>query len=195
MIKSIQVTLFVILLTMLANAAIPQVKIMAKPGEIFDLRELGAIVLLKGEKAVVEYVMPAEGRHPDFREIDIQKNDEILFFNGKKIQSTTEMEKLYNSIAVNEEIQLGYKRNDKLGIIKFKKADPASFPKRKMMKITADSHDPSGKFQEVEIDGKKYKVKDGKVNIDGKEMKVEDLMEHTKEKSSADDKKIINNTK
>jgi PDZ domain-containing secreted protein len=154
-----------------------QVKIQAKPGELFDLSELGAIILLKENKVIVEFVMPDQTRHADYREIDIRKGDEISYVNGKKIQSTVELEDLYKKTKIGDEIKLGIKRNENLGLITFKKADPESLPKRKMMKMTVKESDFSGEAKEVEINGKKYNAKDGKVVIDDKEMTIEELME------------------
>lgn len=179
----IRTTIVSILLILFTSLGYSQVKIMAKDGEMFDMRELGAIVLLKDNKIKVEFVMPDHARHADYRDVDIQKDDEIIFFNGKKISTTIELEKNYNDLSVGEEVNLGTKRKDKLMIVSFKKADPESFPKRQMMKIKVDEDDPSGSAQEVEINGKKYKAKNGKVVIDGEEISVKDLMHKKGHKS------------
>ncbi len=172
----IRATNVAILLILFSSIGFSQVKIMAKPGEMFDFKELGAIVLLKENKVKVEFVMPEHARHVDYRDVDIQKNDEIIIINGTKISTTVELEKNYNDLSVGDEIKLGIKREDKLMIISFKKVDPESLPKRQMMKIKVDD-DPSGAAQEVEINGKKHKVKNGKVVIDGEEISVKDLMD------------------
>ena len=62
-------------------------------------------------------------------------------------------------------------------LITFKKADPESLPKRKMMKVKVNESGQSGEEQEVEINGKKYKAKDGKVIIDGEEILLKDLLD------------------
>lgn len=166
----------------LLNFTFAQVKIMAKPGELFDLSELGTIVLMKENKVLVEIVLPAEARHSDYRDIDIRKDDEILYVNGTKIKNTIELEKLYNETKIGNEIKLGIKRNKDLALIAFKKIDPESLPKRQMMKVSMKEGESNDGVQEIDINGKKYKAKDGKVIINGKEMTIEELMENKGDK-------------
>lgn len=166
-----------LLLILFSCIGLAQIKIMAKPGEMFDLQELGAIILLKENKVKVEFVIPEQARHADYRDVDIKANDEIIIVNGKKISTTVELENSYKSLSIGEEVKLGIKRDDNLMLITFKKADPESLPKRKMMKIKVNESGQSDAEQEVEINGKKYKAKDGKVIVDEEEILLKDLLD------------------
>jgi len=146
-------TILFVILMLLINVGFSQVMIKAKPGEVFNFDELGAIVLLKDNKVMVEFVMPANGRNEKYKDVDIRKDDEILFVNGKKIKSTTELEKLYEETKIGDEIKLGIKREGELGLITFAKADEKSMPP-KMMKVKMNDGDQPGDEQEIEINGK-----------------------------------------
>ncbi len=118
--------LFVILsqlLCLVSNAQEMRI-IKGKPGEIFMLPEVGAIIQLEDKKILVENVMPKDMRDKNYKNVDLQEKDEILMVNGKKIKTPKDCEDIYDKLKVGEEFKMGIGRNDKMFIVSFKKADP-----------------------------------------------------------------------
>lgn len=113
--------------------------IAAGPGGVFNLPELGAVII-GGEKEIkVEAVLPAELRPKAYKDIDLQSGDLILMMNAKRVKSAKELEEIYNGLKVGEEVKLGIKRQEERFIVTFRKADPKDLPQRMMMVMNTDN--------------------------------------------------------
>ncbi|MCK6560641.1 PDZ domain-containing protein [candidate division KSB1 bacterium] len=111
----------------------------AGPGGIFNLPELGAVII-GGEKEIkFEAVMPSEHRPKAYKDIDLQSGDLILMMNAKRVKSAKEIEEIYSGLKVGEEVKLGIKRKEERFIVTFSKADPKDLPQRMMMVMNTDN--------------------------------------------------------
>lgn len=111
----------------------------AGPGGVFNLPELGAVII-GGEKEIkVEAVLPAEHRPKAYKDIDLQNGDLILMMNAKRVKSAKEIEEIYNGLKAGEEVKLGVKRKEERFIASFAKADPKDLPQRTMMVMDTDN--------------------------------------------------------
>ncbi len=108
-------------------------------GELFDLPELGAIIVKSDSGNLkVEHIMPPEARPKAYADVDLKTGDEILVANGKRVKMIKEIEELYASVTVGGEVKLGIQRGADMMISRFTRADPKDLPKRKMMIVKSD---------------------------------------------------------
>jgi len=169
-----KILFFLIPLVMLGST-MAQVKIMAKPGEVGHLNELGAIIMLKDDSVVVEFVMPEENRPKAYKEIDIRKNDKILMVNGKKIKLPADIDEIYTELDIGDDVKLGVRRDGDLMIITYKKADPETMPKRKMMKLSVED-DGEGLVKKItDENGNVHIIEGDSVEINGETINIKNL--------------------
>ncbi|MFH1195664.1 MAG: PDZ domain-containing protein [bacterium] len=90
-------------------------------GEVQMLLEVNGIVKVDKDKFVLDLFMPADKRKDEYKKVDLQSGDEIVFFNGKKIKSLGDFTNYYEELKTGEEIKLGVKRNGNSVITAFKK--------------------------------------------------------------------------
>lgn len=119
-------------------------KVQSGAGGIFNLPEVGAVIMSKGSEIKVEVAIPVDHRLKAYRDIDLQTGDLILMMNAKRLKSAQEMEEIYNSLKVGEEVKLGIKRNEARFIVSFAKADPKDLPQRTMMVMATDDTPEGG---------------------------------------------------
>jgi len=101
---------------------------MLPAGDIFEFRELGAMLGQESEQVKVMVAMPKERRPPAYQAIDIAEGDLVLFLNGKRIKTVKELEQGYNTLAIGDTIKLGLRRKDERMIATFAKVDPKDLP-------------------------------------------------------------------
>ncbi len=110
----------------------------AGPGGIFNLPELGAVII-GGEKEIkVEAVLPAGHRPEAYKDVDLQSGDLIVMINARRLKSAREIAEIYNGLKVGEEVKLGIKRKEERFIVSFGKADPRDLPQRMMLVMNTD---------------------------------------------------------
>ena len=140
------------------------------------MMEIGAVVTMEGKKLMVENVLPKEMRSEENKKADIQKGDELLYINSKKVTDVKELRKIYEDVKTGSEVKLGIDRKGNKFFVTFKKGD-AQKGERKIFKMGADGkmRDETGKEVKGEIrtpDGKKLNLdslqKSGKVKINTK---------------------------
>jgi S1-C subfamily serine protease len=131
-------------------------------GQPFSLGELGAIIAKDSSGLSVIFVGPDNMRSKAYQSVDLRQGDRILMGNGKKLNSSEELQKLYDSLAVGADLQLGVKRDGQLLIISLPKADPKDLPKRQMMVMKSDD---KGNM-DMELGGKKMKMAEGVTDVD-----------------------------
>ena len=159
----------------LCISVMAQVTITARPGEVYHLNEAGAIVIFKDGIIRVEHVMPAEKRPKAYRDIDLKTGDEILMINGKKVKIPGDIESVYMELEIGGEIKLGVRRDGELRIIDYKKADPETLPKRKMMKMKVEAGEDGPVRTLVDEDGKEHVVTGDSVEIKGEKISIKDI--------------------
>lgn len=141
-----------IIFIILFSEASPQMKkIEIKSGSIFDIPEVGAIIIKKNNQNVVEYIIPVENRPKEFKNIDLQTNDIILMINGKKADNLEECSEIYNNLKTGEDLRLGVKRGEQMFIVTIVKADPKDLPKLKRVIIKDGKDDTKGKDKTLKI--------------------------------------------
>lgn len=127
------------------------------------MMEVGAVVSLEGKKLIVSNVLPKDVRSDENKNADIQKGDEVLYINSKKVTDVVELRKIYEEVKTGGEVKLGVDRKGNKFFVTFKKGD-AQKGERKIFKMGGDGkvRDESGK----EVKGV-IKTSDGKsLNLD-----------------------------
>ena len=102
-------------------------------GDIFDLPELGSLIMFQDGKVVVQNVFEKQMRPKAYESVDIQEGDVILMVNGKKLKSLKDLKDSYASASVGSAVKLGIERKGEMTIVSFDKADPDKLPKRRIM--------------------------------------------------------------
>jgi len=104
-------------------------------GEVFMLKELGAIISEGENGLAVLMVLPPEQRAKAYRDIDLQEGDVIMMFNGKRAKTSVQIEEAYDGLKIGDEIKLGIKRDKDMMIATLAKANPDDLPgQMKIMK-------------------------------------------------------------
>ena len=168
-----------ILVSLAAAAGAQQMKIIrAGEGGGFLIPELMAFIGLEDKQLTISERLPVDRLPKEYQSIDIKKGDIILMVDGKKLSTPGELEKLYDKLAVGQEMKFGLKRGNDMLIASFKKADPSALPKMKRV-ITMDSEGEGGPDdkqvrREINIDGDAvpiievgiiFAAKDGKITV------------------------------
>ena len=168
---------FLVLFCLFATS-IAQIRIKAKPGEIYHLNEVGAVLLLKDDQVKVEFVMPADKRAKAYMDVDIQIADEILMVNGQKIKMPQDIEKIYQDLDTGEEFKIGIRRDGDLMIVSYKKADPADLPERKMMRMKVTDDGTGSKKSIVDEEGNEHVIEGDSVTINGRKMSTREFKQN-----------------
>lgn len=130
-----------VLLCLSIPAYAQQMKILrAGEGGGFLIAELMTFIGPENNQLVVTDRMPTDRLPKEYQAVDIRQGDIILMANGKKVSKPDELEKLYESLTVGQELKLGIKRGSEMLIASFKKADPATLPMTKrIVRVEGDS--------------------------------------------------------
>ena len=118
------------LLALCAMPAFTQHMRMLPAGEIYEFREVGAILGQENEQVKIMVAMPKDMRPKAYQSVDIAEGDFILFLNGKRVKALKEFEQNYNALAVGDTIKLGMRRKEERMIATFTKVDPKDLPQR-----------------------------------------------------------------
>jgi PDZ domain-containing secreted protein len=94
-----------------------------KKGEVTIIHGLGAIVKNSDDKLLIEMVMPNDQRPKDYKGVDLKKGDLIMMCNGKKVKTAADLDAVIETVKAGDEISLGIKRDKKMLIVSFPKAD------------------------------------------------------------------------
>lgn len=118
-------------------------------GEMFMIPEVGAMVMSDEGILTVDFMPPTDNIPKAYRDVDIEIGDIIMMVNGKKMKSADDLEKLYEALAVGDQIKMGIKRGKGMLIASFNKADEKDLPKRKVMTMSIGG-DGSGEMTTTE---------------------------------------------
>lgn len=144
-------------LFIVSNTFAQQMKIISAGDGAF-ISELKCLVSFKDGKLTLSDIMPVDMRDKEYRGIELQKGDEILFVNTARVKTLDEFNKAYHAIKTGEEVKLAVKRDSERFFVPFKKGDDS-----KMQRM------------QIKLDGNDMKSKDGKIMIKGKEVNIDSL--------------------
>lgn len=129
----------------------------------FFIQGLGALVLYKDDKLVVEMMPQKEQMPKELRDVDLQKGDEIMMLNGKRVKSIDDLREQYDALEVGEEVKFGVKNQSGMKIVSFNKPSGEQSGGAVMMMTTTIGDDEPGGIEHSES-----KI----IGPDGKEMSV-----------------------
>ncbi len=130
------------------------------------MMEAKAIINLENKKLIISMMLP--GGNDGEQKVDLQKGDEILYINGKKVTEIAELRKLYEDVKAGGEVKLGVNRKENKFFVTFKKQD-SSAGGSKIIRMGGD-----GKGMKVGGSGAIMMGPDGKVrDSKGKEISKE----------------------
>ena len=132
--------------------------------EIVFLDEFKGIAQFEENGLVITSLNTKASWPDEYKNVDIQLNDVIIYTNGKPVKSLEDFKAVYSNASVGDEIKLGIRRGDEMFIVSFNRMD-ASKIKRKI--ITMDGSSKDGM--------KNIEVKGDKLFIDGKEVDPDSL--------------------
>lgn len=136
-------------------------------GNNFLLPEITAMISEENNKIKFVMIPPLDKLDKEYQKLDLKKDDEIIFFNGKKIKNIDELKKIYEAVKVGDELKLGIQRGDSKHIVAFKKIDAKDIKGVKTMTFSNG---------DKKINPGDLKVKDGKVFLNGKEVKADSVI-------------------
>ena len=119
------------------------------------ISELTAIVQEKEGKVVFEMIPEQVMQQEKFKDLDLKKGDEILFINGKKVKTLSDLRETYEVIEPGQEIKLGIKRDKEQFFATIIREEQASGGKQMMIMSGGDSESTGGK---VMMDGKEVNL-------------------------------------
>lgn len=117
-------------------------RVITNAGDIFEIPELGGLVLQEKDQLRVDNVISAEHRGKTYKNVDIKNGDIIMMMNGRKLDKARSASEIYENLKPGDEVKFGIKRGEQMFIASFKKADPKDLPKMKRMII---KHGEEGK--------------------------------------------------
>jgi len=96
--------------------------------EMFNLSEVGAIIIGTNDTIKVDMAMPGSSRPPEYKDVDIQTGDVIKMVNGKSLTSVAALKDIYEGLEIGEEVKMGIMRESRMHLVKFAKGDPKKLP-------------------------------------------------------------------
>lgn len=155
--------LIALLISCISNLTTAQEFKMINSDEAQMIDEIQGFAIKENNKVLVGFIPPSEQRAKEYQKLDLQKDDEILFVNGKKVKSMSDFKTYYGELKPGDEVKFGIKRNNQPMIITFKKGEVSKG--MKIMTITSDGKSGDGKA----------KIEGGKMIINGKKIDLDSL--------------------
>ena len=121
-----------VLLIDLASAQIVR-QIEGSAGEIFDVPEISALIIGGEKELKIDFVAPKDMRLKGYEDVDVQEGDVVLLFNGKRTKTIAALKGAYEAAAIGDTVKMGIRRGTEMFFASFKKADPKTLPKRKIV--------------------------------------------------------------
>jgi hypothetical protein len=132
--------------------------------EIVFLDEFKGIAQFKNEGLVITSLNTKASWLDEYKDVDMQLNDVIIYTNGKQVKSLNDFKEIYSNAAPGAEIKLGIRRGEEMFIASFKRMDSSKI-KRKIITLDGSSKE---KMKNIEMKG-------DKLFIDGKEIDPDSL--------------------
>ncbi|MCB2229813.1 PDZ domain-containing protein [bacterium] len=140
-------TLTLTLVAVLAAGSLAQTKtkqMVFDAGSAFFIQGLGALVLDKDGRLVVEMMPQKEQMPKELRGIDLNKDDEIMMFNGKRVKTIDDLREQYDALEVGQEVKFGVKNQSGMKIVSFEKPSGEQSGGAVMMMTTTVGDDEPG---------------------------------------------------
>lgn len=150
-----------LLITSITNLITAQEFKMINADEAQMIDEIQGFAIKENNKVLVGFIPPSEQRAKEYQKLDLQKDDEIVFVNGKKVKSMSDFKTYYGELKPGDVVKFGIKRNSQPMIVSFKKGEKSKGTK--IMTITSDGKGGDGK---VKIEGGKMIINGKKIDID-----------------------------
>lgn len=122
---------------------------------VFNLPELGAVIVENDSVLSFAHVMPGDQRPKGYSDVDIKANDVLLMCNGTRLHTADQLKELYDKLEVGATLKFGLRRDKDMMLASLDKADPAALPKVKMVMKTEGGVEsgPGGGERVISIDG------------------------------------------
>lgn len=133
-------------------------------GQPFNLPELSAVIAKQKDSLRVLFAADASSRPKAYKDVDFRTGDIILRVNGKKPTSAEELQKAYELVAIGGEVEFGIRREGKLQLVSFVKADPKDLPVRQMTMITDDGGAKGDR--KIMMGGKPFEAPEGVTGVE-----------------------------
>ena len=108
-------------------------------GAIGMLQEVGGVLVEENGKLRFLMVMPSGQRPETYRSVDLEQDDILLMFNGKRFKAIADLTTAYEALKPGDEMKLGIRRGVSMRIVSMVKASSDDLPKMKTMIMTAES--------------------------------------------------------
>ena len=124
---------FLIIVFLSVQIQFAQVKQDSKLGtdEVFNLPEVGALIVQFKNTNKVQLVAPENARLAQYKNIDLRKDDIILSVNGQHLNKIAEIKNAYYKLNIGQDFKLEIKRNKQTLYVDILKADPKILPQKK----------------------------------------------------------------
>lgn len=106
-----------------------QMRVEIKGDDVFNLPEVGAVIVEQEGQLSVAAVLPDDMKMAEYKNVDLRKDDVVIMVNGVKLTSCEQLRNIYKDTKSGEVIKFGVKRDGKPMLVSLKKADPARLPK------------------------------------------------------------------
>ena len=136
----------------------------AEGGDIVILDEIMGIVTDENGKVQITSLNSKASWPEEYKNLNIELNDEILYVNGTRVKSVEKFKEVYTNIKTDEKVELGIKRGSERFIVSFKRIDTSKL-KRKMITMPAGSLGGDNNIT----------VENGKIMLNGKEVDPDSL--------------------
>lgn len=101
--------------------------------EVYQLQEIGAMIIMDKDKIKVQFVAPENHRLPGYQNVDLKKDDIIMMVNDKPVKKLSDLKEAYEKLKVGKDFKLHVKRGKSTITVVLKKADPKDLPKKHPM--------------------------------------------------------------
>lgn len=111
---------------------------------VFNLSELGAVLIENDSILTFVHAMERAARPAAYREVDVQTGDTLVMVNGKRVHTVAMLKDLYDKLEVGGTLKLGLRRGKDLILATLIKGDPAKMPQMKMQISNDEGGQPQG---------------------------------------------------
>jgi C-terminal processing protease CtpA/Prc len=101
--------------------------------EVFNLPEVGALIVQFKNTYKVQFVAPENFRQAPYKNIDLRKDDIIMTVNGQSVKKIEDIKNTYIKLKIGQDFRLGVKRNKLTLAFDIMKGDPKNFPQKKSL--------------------------------------------------------------
>jgi C-terminal processing protease CtpA/Prc len=104
--------------------------------DTFKLREVGAYIIKDKDNFKVQFLAPEKFRLPEYKNVDLKKDDIILKINDRVVKKGTDLKETYDNIQPGNNIKLDVKRAGKMLTVNIIKAASKDLPQKKVLNLS-----------------------------------------------------------